>query len=214
MKEMWTDKDEIDRISRKFESAYDMINKLLAPIKFIIPNIRIENIGLYSGNKMRSMYKRFKNSNIDYTDSLVNEAIEHYIVHQNDNALIDLNLFLIKLHNLIEYSKSKKLLIDFINESEELKEYRELSQKVYEFDIESNVIDAIEYTLENATIIVGYDINGLIDEYNLELEKLGINKKVEYRELKDNQIEIPTEELENMNTIIKEKIKKIEEDNI
>ena len=194
MKEMWTDKDEIDRINRKFESAYDMINKLLAPIKFIIPNIRIENIGLYSGNKMRSMYKRFKNSNIDYTDSLVNEAIEHYIVHQNDNALIDLNLFLIKLHNLIEYSKSKKLLIDFINESEELKEYRELSQKVYEFDIESNVIDAIEYTLENATIIVGYDINGLIDEYNLELEKLGINKKVEYRELKDNQIEIPTEE--------------------
>ncbi len=214
MKEMWTDKDEIDRISRKFESAYDMINKLLAPIKFIIPNIRIENIGLYSGNKMRSMYKRFKNSNIDYTDSLVNEAIEHYIVHQNDNALIDLNLFLIKLHNLIEYSKSKKLLIDFINESEELKEYRELSQKVYEFDIESNVIDAIEYTLENATIIVGYDINGLIDEYNLELEKLGINKKVEYRELKDNQIEIPTEELENMNTIIKEKIKKTEEDNM
>lgn len=214
MKEMWTDKDEIDRISRKFESAYDMINKLLAPIKFIIPNIRIENIGLYSGNKMRSMYKRFKNSNIDYTDSLVNEAIEHYIVHQNDNALIDLNLFLIKLHNLIEYSKSKKLLIDFINESEELKEYRELSQKVYEFDIESNVIDAIEYTLENATIIVGYDINGLIDEYNLELEKLGINKKVEYRKLKDNQIEIPTEELENMNTIIKEKIKKTEEDNI
>ena len=199
---------------RKFESAYDMINKLLAPIKFIIPNIRIENIGLYSGNKMRSMYKRFKNSNIDYTDSLVNEAIEHYIVHQNDNALIDLNLFLIKLHNLIEYSKSKKLLIDFINESEELKEYRELSQKVYEFDIESNVIDAIEYTLENATIIVGYDINGLIDEYNLELEKLGINKKVEYRELKDNQIEIPTEELENMNTIIKEKIKKTEEDNM
>ena len=214
MKEMWTDKDEIDRISRKFESAYDMINKLLVPIKFIIPNIRIENIGLYSGNKMRSMYKRFKNSNIDYTDSLVNEAIEHYIVHQNDNALIDLNLFLIKLHNLIEYSKSKKLLIDFINESEELKEYRELSQKVYEFDIESNVIDAIEYTLENATIIVGYDINGLIDEYNLELEKLGINKKVEYRKLKDNQIEIPTEELENMNTIIKEKIKKTEEDNI
>ena len=214
MKEMWTDKDEIDRISRKFESAYDMINKLLAPIKFIIPNIRIENIGLYSGNKMRSMYKRFKNSNIDYTDSLVNEAIEHYIVHQNDNALIDLNLFLIKLHNLIEYSKSKKLLIDFINESEELKEYRELSQKVYEFDIESNVIDAIEYTLENATIIVGYDINGLIDEYNLELEKLGINKKVEYRELKDNQIEIPTEELENMNTIIKEKIKKTEADNM
>ena len=214
MKEMWTDKDEIDRISRKFESAYDMINKLLAPIKFIIPNIRIENIGLYSGNKMRSMYKRFKNSNIDYTDSLVNEAIEHYIVHQNDNALIDLNLFLIKLHNLIGYSKSKKLLIDFINESEELKEYRELSQKVYEFDIESNVIDAIEYTLENATIIVGYDINGLIDEYNLELEKLGINKKVEYRELKDNQIEIPTEELENMNTIIKEKIKKTEEDNM
>ena len=214
MKEMWTDKDEIDRINRKFESAYDMINKLLAPIKFIIPNMRIENIGLYSGNKMRSMYKRFKNSNIDYTDSLVNEAIEHYIVHQNDNALIDLNLFLIKLHNLIEYSKSKKLLIDFINESEELKEYRELSQKVYEFDIESNVIDAIEYTLENATIIVGYDINGLIDEYNLELEKLGINKKVEYRELKDNQIEIPTEELENMNTIIKEKIKKTEEDNM
>lgn len=214
MKEMWTDKDEIDRISRKFESAYDMINKLLAPIKFIIPNMRIENIGLYSGNKMRSMYKRFKNSNIDYTDSLVNEAIEHYIVHQNDNALIDLNLFLIKLHNLIGYSKSKKLLIDFINESEELKEYRELSQKVYEFDIESNVIDAIEYTLENATIIVGYDINGLIDEYNLELEKLGINKKVEYRKLKDNQIEIPTEELENMNTIIKEKIKKTEEDNI
>ena len=214
MKEMWTDKDEIDRINRKFESAYDMINKLLVPIKFIIPNIRIENIGLYSGNKMRSMYKRFKNSNIDYTDSLVNEAIEHYIVHQNDNALIDLNLFLIKLNNLIEYSKSKKLLIDFINESEELKEYRELSQKVYEFDIESNVIDAIEYTLENATIIVGYDINGLIDEYNLELEKLGINKKVEYRKLKDNQIEIPTEELENMNTIIKEKIKKTEEDNI
>lgn len=214
MKEMWTDKDEIDRINRKFESAYDMINKLLAPIKFIIPNMRIENIGLYSGNKMRSMYKRFKNSNIDYTDSLVNEAIEHYIVHQNDNALIDLNLFLIKLHNLIGYSKSKKLLIDFINESEELKEYRELSQKVYEFDIESNVIDAIEYTLENATIIVGYDINGLIDEYNLELEKLGINKKVEYRELKDNQIEIPTEELENMNTIIKEKIKKTEEDNM
>ena len=60
MEYTWTDRDELDRINEQFDEEFYQLQKTVSNIKEIAPSCKIGNIGLYSGNKMRSFYRRYK----------------------------------------------------------------------------------------------------------------------------------------------------------
>ena len=89
MEYTWTDRNELDRINEQFDEEFYQLQKTVSNIKEIAPSCKIGNIGLYSGNKMRSFYRRYKENNVSYADSKVLRAIETYFMFQYDNIPLE-----------------------------------------------------------------------------------------------------------------------------
>ena len=205
MEDKWTDRDELDRINEVFEEQFKCLHSRILNFNEIAPGCNMGNIGLYSGNKMRSMYRRYKEHNVDYANSQVNRAIETYFVFQFDNALYCFKRFAEKAQRIITNRSSEKTIRDYILNSPDLEEYKRICDEVYEFDLDRDAADAINYVLDNLPIIIGLDINFLIEEYNNELKQLGVEKLVEKRDLDMESMEMP-EEVVNMLRFVFEEI--------
>ena len=193
MENVWTDRKELDRITDIFEDEYNQLKETIISIKAKAPNYSIGNLGLYSGNKMRSLYKRYKEKNVDYSKSCVNRAIEKYLVYLFDCSVYALNSFSHRFNNIPE-NERKRDAQKIITSSIELREYKKICDEAYDFNIDEDVVVAIEYTLDNTIVNNLKTMNTLIDFYNEELEKLGISQKIEYR-TEEDIIEISEKEL-------------------
>ena len=69
---------------------------------------------------------------------------------------------------------------------EHIKKFNEICNKLYEFSIEKDCVGALNRVLDTYENLPGYNqhINNYIDRFNYELEKLGINQKIEERDQK------------------------------
>ena len=194
MEEKWTDRNELDRINELFEEQFHALSSRIMQFNEIAPGINMGNLGLYSGNKMRSMYKRYKEHNVDFSNSQVNRAIETYFVFQFDNALYCFKRFAEKVQQIPGAFTSNKVVKDYIMKSPDIEEYKRICDEVYNFDLDRDAVPAINYVLDNLPIVIGLDMNFLIDDYNSELKQLGVETLVEHRE---DTMEMP-EEILNM----------------
>ena len=188
MDEVWTDRNELDRITQEFEEEYYDLKATIQNINDLAPSCKIGNIGLYSGNKMRSMYKRYKEHNVDYASSKVNKAIETYFVFQYDNALYALKRLAYKMKSQLgDYGPTRKIR-EFILNSSDIEYYKKTCEEIYQFDMERDAVDAINYVLDNVPLLFGMNVNDIIDDYNEELKKLGIEQSIQHRvEVEDNE---------------------------
>ena len=209
MENGWTDKKELERITNVFETEFDTIKKTIYDIKDIDPDKKIGNVGLYAGNKIRSMYKRYKKAGVNYGESMVNKAVETYFVYQCDNAIYALKRFLVKVRDNIDYKQIEKSLKDYIRTSPDLQEYKDICDEVYEFDLDRDSVKAIEYALDNMPISFVFDVNEIIDSFNQELKQLGINQKIEHREIDERALEIAEEEMKFLKLIVDEMFKQL-----
>ena len=210
--EEWTDRKELDRINCVFDEEQEELKDTIYHINKMVPSVKLGNIGLYSGNKMRSMYRRYKEQNVQYFDSKVNRAIEVYFMFQFDNAVYALKRFSAKLQATFEPTVKQKILNEFVLTSPDIKDYKDICEEVYNFDLDKDVVEAIDYVLDNSPIILGFGMNEIIDEYNEELIKLGVPNKVEHREIDFSAIEIPEEELVFLKLIFDEISKQLTND--
>ena len=201
MEEKWTDRNELDRINELFEEQFHALSSRIMQFNEIAPGCNMGNLGLYSGNKMRSMYKRYKEHNVDYANSQVNRAIETYFIFQYDNALYCFKRFAEKVQQIPGAFSSNKVVRDYIMRSPDIEEYKRICDEVYEFDLEHDAVPAINYVLDNLPIVIGLDVNFLIDDYNKELKQLGVKQQVEPRE---EAMEMPEEILNMLKYVFEE----------
>lgn len=209
MENIWTDRNELDRINDNFDELYDQLKKTIFNLRELAPNSNLGNFGLYAGNKMRSMYRRYKDNNVDYANSEVNKAIEKYFMFQYDNAVYALKRFADKLNSVGNYVRLNDTR-NFILSSPDIKKYKEICDSIYNFDIDKDSVTAINYVLDE-TLLFGVDINDLIDEYNIELRKLKVEKQVEHRNPEDHVVEIPEQELFILKQIIEDVARQLSE---
>ena len=182
MERVWTDRDELNRLTAEFNDVENELRGIINSINIIAPSTRIGNIGLRSGNKIRSFYKRFKENNVNYTESIVNRAIETYLLDQCDSAFYSLARYAYRFkYGLIGRDKIKAMR-NFTLNSKDIEDYQTACEKVFDFDLDRDIIDAINFMLDNTTILIGITMNDYINECNNELESLGIKEKVAFRE--------------------------------
>ena len=97
----------------------------------------------------------------------------------------------------------------FILESPDIKEYIGICEEIYNFDLDTNAISAINYVLDETPFFFVLDLNELIDEYNEELSKLQVKEKIEYRDSEKMSMEVPEEELMFLKFIFDEVVKQL-----
>ena len=209
MEYTWTDRNELDRINEQFDEEFYQLQKTVSNIKEIAPSCKIGNIGLYSGNKMRSFYRRYKENNVSYADSKVLRAIETYFMFQYDNAVYALKRFADKMERTLGNYARLNDMRRFILESPDIKEYIGICEEIYNFDLDTNAISAINYVLDETPFFFVLDLNELIDEYNEELSKLQVKEKIEYRDSEKMSMEVPEEELMFLKFIFDEVVKQL-----
>ena len=212
MENKWTDRDELDRITDEFEEEFDQLKSIVFDIKKLAPKSPIGNFGLYAGNKMRSFYRRFKEKDVDYANSKVNKAIGYYFTFLYDNAVFALKRFSDGLKELTPY-EDPEMIRRYIFTSPDIEDYMDICEEVFQFDLDKNAVDAIDYVLDETSICFVPDINTLIDDYNEELEKLGVKEKLKHRDKENSIIDMTEKELTTLKIIIDEIIKQLPENN-
>jgi len=86
-----------------------------------------------------------------------------------------------------DYGPTRKIR-EFILNSSDIEYYKKTCEEIYQFDIERDAVDAINYVLDNVPLLFGMNVNDIIDEYNKELKSLGIEQSIQHRvEIEDNE---------------------------
>ncbi|HIT22456.1 MAG TPA: hypothetical protein IAB56_05800 [Candidatus Scybalousia intestinigallinarum] len=181
---MWDDQQE-----KEFRS--ELIQKVSNTKEEINRNTNgeddIENIGIIFNNKMIEIYQIYARNNVSYVQSGLKSVILSYLT----------DIVLDATNKLQEYTDIYNVDIDKINTKEEapkiiaqartkLQEYKKLTDKVFEFDINRDIVDAVEKDIERWQEIGregGYDVylenpTEVIEHYNQELESLGMTTRI------------------------------------
>jgi len=147
-------------------------------------SVSINPINIYLHNKMGELYKFFEKKNFSFADSAIMDALSCYFIlivqdaKEELSCYWDINNSVVRafLHEL----KNKRYGIEHI------KKFNEICNKLYEFSIEKDCVGALNRVLDTYENLPGYNqhINNYIDRFNYELEKLGINQKIEERDQK------------------------------
>lgn len=143
-------------------------------------DIELKPIGIYLNNKIVELYHYFENSNISYHESYVNQHIVNYLnllIQQAHDILFDYFKFTNTKINLFRRLMGKKIGDEY------LKKYNDICDKILNFSVNEDVLTAINISLDDYMKQFYYngDVNVCIDEINIELDQIGINKKVEHR---------------------------------
>ena len=136
---------------------------------------------------MIEIYQIYARNNVSYVQSGLKSVILSYLT----------DIVLDATNKLQEYTDIYNVDIDKINTKEEapkiiaqartkLQEYKKLTDKVFEFDINRDIVDAVEKDIERWQEIGregGYDVylenpTEVIEHYNQELESLGMTTRI------------------------------------
>lgn len=214
MENIWTDRNELDRINEQFDEEYDQLKTTINSIKEAVPSLRIGNYGLYAGNKMRSLYRRYKENDVNYVDSKINRALETYFMLQFADTVYAIKRFAYKMQKKLGNYTNLDTMRKFVLSSPDIEEYIKICESVYEFDLDKDVVPALNYVLDETPVFLGIDINELIEEYNEELERLKVSQKIEYRDPETITSEIPEDELMFLKFIVDEISKQLPMDDM
>ena len=214
MENIWTDRNELDRINEQFDEEYDQLKTTINSIKEAVPSLRIGNYGLYAGNKMRSLYRRYKENDVNYVDSKINRALETYFMLQFADTVYAIKRFAHKMQKKLGNYTNLDTMRKFVLSSPDIEEYIKICESVYEFDLDKDVVPALNYVLDETPVFLGIDINELIEEYNEELERLKVSQKIEYRDPETITSEIPEDELMFLKFIVDEISKQLPMDDM
>ena len=171
------------------EHYREMLNEMCGDI--IEQNIGIENyeknrvsvnpINIYVHNKMGEIYKFFERKNFSFADSSMIDAISCYFIMLIEEAKNEVQKY------YEENQPSFRVIMHEVNGKrygmEHIKRYNELSDKIYNFSMENDCVEALNSVLDSFEAMPGYEeyISTYIDRYNYELSKLGIDQVIEKR---------------------------------
>lgn len=204
----------LDNYNLLFDIKTALIKQKIEYITSKNSNIRIDNIGINAGNTMRQVYGYYNKKGVADKNSLTLNMVVSYIERTMIDAENFLNRYIdefdpdnlvtdpVKGLELIFGSKIKKKLYIMKRllttpripnqNSEYLKEYRNLQDNIFYFDLERDIVSIIDEDLDNYGNKDEWyknDVNDWIDAYNKELELLEIPNRVSHRYFDDNGVE-------------------------
>ena len=173
------------------EKCIDKFNVLIQKTKNIYSEgliLNLPNIGIQYNNKIVELIHFFENNNMDFYDSELFYPISTYLITLINKGMSCLEFCI----NYIEEEKSKITYFPKRNKifrvcNSRIKEYKEIDDKVFSFDIEKDIINAVKCNISLSYLINrlmktenSYEENlELINNCNDELEKLGLDTKID-----------------------------------
>ena len=188
---MWTDQQEIER-EKEFRT--DFVQKVYDIKKSIEKltggNYAISNIGIILNNKMVEIYQIYKKSHVSYAKSSLRIVLSFYfseVVLEAERSLQEYADNLSANISKISATNTKEELSEVLNQANpKLQEYEKLSDEVFNFDLNKDIIKAVEKDIEIHEQIEkegGYNYysdhpESVIEQYNQELEALGMTIRI------------------------------------
>ncbi len=145
------------------------------------------NIGIVLNNKMVEIYQIYARNNVSYAPSALKNVIFFYLTDLTLDAINKLQEYVdVFAVNIDKINAQEETLEILAQANEKLQEYREFSDKIFAFDINRDIVHAVEKDIEHSQEIGregGYDRYlenpaELINNYNQELESLGMTTRV------------------------------------
>ena len=185
---MWTDQQELELERQQRSRLIQKVNDIKATIEqHTDRKATIGNIGITYNNRMVEFYQNCARCNISYIQSSLRRVISSYLMDVVINAINELqdyiNCFDIKIDETNVQEEASKILSQA---NPKLQEYEKLSDEVFSFDINKDIVKAVEKDIEIHEQIEkdgGYNFysdhpESIIEQYNRELEALGMTTRI------------------------------------
>ena len=149
--------------------------------------VKLGNIGITFNNKIIEILQTYSENNVTFYNSKLKNVIIFYLEDIMLEALKELQSYLDLFNVKVKKIGTKKQAQSIIEQSKPiLSKYTDLRQRLFDFSIDKDIIRAvlkhIEFNKENA-LNGGFDYyrdnpESIIQDYNKELQALGINTKI------------------------------------
>lgn len=184
----WDDEKEKQLLFDKVQTIMDKIGNITLEIqKNTNGKVKLGNIGITFNNKIIEILQIYSKNNVTFYNSKLKNVIMFYLEDIMLEALKELQNYLDLFNVKVKKFRTKNQAQSIIEQSKPiLLKYTDLRQKLFDFSIDKNIIQAvlkhIEFNKENA-LDGGFDyyINNpesIIKDYNMELQALGINAEI------------------------------------
>ena len=184
----WNDEKEKKLLFDKVQTIMDKIGDITLEIqKNTNGKVKLGNIGITFNNKIIEILQTYSENNVTFYNSKLKNVIIFYLENIMLEALKELQSYLDLFNVKVKKFGTKKQVQSIIEQSKPiLSKYTDLRQRLFDFSIDKDIIRAvlkhIEFNKENA-LDGGFDcyINNpenIIQDYNKELQALGINTEI------------------------------------
>ena len=141
---MWTDQQELELERQQRSRLIQKVNDIKATIEqHTDRKATIGNIGITYNNRMVEFYQNCARCNISYIQSSLRRVISSYLMDVVINAINELqdyiNCFDIKIDETNVQEEASKILSQA---NPKLQEYEKLSDEVFSFDINKDIVKA------------------------------------------------------------------------
>lgn len=184
----WNDEKEKKLLFDKVQTIMDKIGDITLEIqKNTNGQVKLGNIGITFNNKIIEILQTYSENNVTFYNSKLKNVIIFYLEDIMLEALKELQSYLDLFNVKVKKFGTKKQAQSIIEQSKPiLSKYTDLRQKLFDFNIDKDIIRAvlkhIEFNKENA-LNGGFDYytnnpESIIQDYNKELQTLGINTEI------------------------------------
>ena len=184
----WDDEKEKQLLFDKVQTIMDKIGNITLEIqKNTNGKVKLGNIGITFNNKIIEILQIYSKNNVTFYNSKLKNVIMFYLENIMLEALKELQSYLDLFNVKVKKFGTKNQAQSIIEQSKPiLLKYTDLRQKLFDFNIDKDIIRAvlkhIEFNKENA-LNGGFDYyrdnpESIIQDYNKELQALGINTKI------------------------------------
>ena len=184
----WNDEKEKKLLFDKVQTIMDKIGDITLEIqKNTNGKVKLGNIGITFNNKIIEILQTYSENNVTFYNSKLKNVIIFYLEDIMLEALKELQSYLDLFNVKVKKIGTKKQAQSIIEQSKPiLSKYTNLRQRLFDFSIDKDIIRAvlkhIEFNKENA-LNGGFDYyrdnpESIIQDYNKELQALGINTKI------------------------------------
>ena len=200
----WNDEKEKKLLFDKVQTIMDKIGDIALEIqRSTNGQVNIGNIGITFNNKIIELLQIYSKNNVTFYNSKLKSVILFYLEDIMFEALNELQDYLKLFDVKVKRFGTSKQAQSIISQSKPmLSKYGELRQKLFDFNIDKDIIKAvlkhIEFNKENA-LHGGFDYysndpTSIIQDYNKELKSLGMSAEIpleilNYDEEMDNTFE-------------------------
>ena len=185
---MWTDQQELELERQQRSRLIQRVNDVKVTLEqHTDRKATIGNIGITYNNKMVEFYQNCARCNISYIQSSLRRVISSYLMDVVINALNELQDYINCFDIKIDETNAQEEASEILNQANpKLQEYEKLSDEVFNFDLNKDIIKAVEKDIEIHEQIEkegGYNYysdhpESVIEQYNQELEALGMTIRI------------------------------------